>query len=350
MQIDTSKPVMVTGATGYVAGWVIKRLLEEGLTVHAAVRNPDNTEKRAHLDKIASETSGVIRYFKADLLDDGSYRDAMAGCGTVFHTASPFIVTVDDPQRDLVDPALNGTRNVLQSVNATETVTRVVLTSSCAAIYGDAADLLDLPDQTMTEEIWNTSSRIDMRPYSYSKTVAEQAAWDIAKAQERWRLVVVNPSFVMGPSLNKSPTSESFSVMRQIGDGTMKMGAPDLHFALVDVRDLAEAHLRAAFKPDAEGRHIISGHNTGVWEWTQLLRPEFGAKYPLPKKLLPKWLVWLIGPILSRDITRDFISRNFGIPLKADNSKSREKLGMTYRPLEKTVTEMFQQLVDTNQI
>lgn len=94
MNIDTDLPVMVTGATGYVAGWLVQRLLEAGLTVHAAVRDPDSPDKLAHLQRIAAGKPGTMRYFRADLLEPGSYADAMAGCGTVFHTASPFTVTV----------------------------------------------------------------------------------------------------------------------------------------------------------------------------------------------------------------------------------------------------------------
>ena len=182
--IDRAKPVMVTGATGYVAGRLVERLLNEGLTVHAPVRDPDNADKRKYLDELAEKSPGQIRYFKADLLDEGSYDEAMAGCELVYHTASPFFSQVKDAQKDLVDPALKGTRNVLDSVERTPDVKRVVLTSSCAAIYGDNQDLQKLPDQTLTEAIWNESSSLEHQPYSYSKTVAEKAAWEAVKAQK----------------------------------------------------------------------------------------------------------------------------------------------------------------------
>jgi nucleoside-diphosphate-sugar epimerase len=111
-RIDKTKPVLVTGATGYVASWLVKRLLEEGLTVHAAVRNPQK-EKVAHLDDLAEKSPGSIRYFKSDLLEEGSYAEAMKGCELVFHTASPFITAVANPQKDLIEPAVKGTENVL---------------------------------------------------------------------------------------------------------------------------------------------------------------------------------------------------------------------------------------------
>ena len=157
-QIDKNKPVMVTGATGYVAGWVVKKLLDEGLTVHASVRDPENPKKLKYLDELTKKAPGEIKYFTADLLDEGSYKKAMAECEVVFHTASPFKIDVTDPQKELVDPAQLGTRNVLEEANRTPSVKRVVLTSSCAAIYGDNADLQKTPTGIFTENIWNTSS------------------------------------------------------------------------------------------------------------------------------------------------------------------------------------------------
>ena len=278
LNIDKTKPVLVTGATGYVAGWIVKRLLEEGVTVHATVRNPADAAKLAHLNRLAAELPGTIHYFKADLLDQGAYAQAMRGCAIVFHTASPFKLDIADPQKDLVDPAVLGTRNVLQTANRTDSVRRVVLTSSCAAIYGDCADVEDTAGKVLTEDVWNTSSSLSHVPYSYSKTVAERAAWDIVKQQDRWDLVVVNPSLVLGPGLNPEATSESFNLLRQLGDGRMKSGMPDIGCGAVDVRDVAEAHLRAAYLPGARGRHIISGHDTSLPGLAEVLRLKYAAR------------------------------------------------------------------------
>jgi len=344
MQIDTSSPVLVTGATGYVAGWIVKQLLEAGLTVHAPVRDPGAASKIQHLLDIAQESQGSIKFFKADLLKDGSYAEAMKGCSVVFHTASPFTVRVKDPQKELIDPAVNGTRNVLEQASQTESVKRVVLTSSCAAIYTDAADCAAAPNGILTEEVWNTTASLDYQPYSYSKTLAERAAWDIAKQQSNWDLVVLNPSLVIGPALNSKPTSESFSIVKQLGDGTLKAGAPRAGFGVVDVRDLAQAHVAAAFTPEAEGRHIISGHNTDLLELGLALRDRFASDYPLPRRALPKWLVWLVAPMSG--LPRKFVSLNVNVAWKADNSKGKRVFGLRYRPLKDSMEDMFQQLVD----
>ncbi|WCL81436.1 NAD-dependent epimerase/dehydratase family protein [Saprospira sp. CCB-QB6] len=346
MQIDKTKPVMVTGATGYVAGWLVKKLLEEGLTVHAAVRQPDNKKKTAHLDKLAANSPGEIKYFKADLLTKGAYFEAMQGCSVVFHTASPFISNVKDPQKDLIEPAVKGTENILIAVNQTPSVQRVVLTSSCAAIYTDASECKGYPNGELTEKIWNTTASLKYQPYSYSKTLAEKKAWEMQKAQNRWELVTINPALVMGPPLNpKATTSESFTIMKQLGDGTFKMGAPKLGMGIVDVRDVAEAHFRAAFYPNAKGRYITVGHNSDIYTASQTLLPKY-ENYPLPKKVAPKWLIWLVGPMVNSAMTRKFVQNNVGHVFKANTNKIRKELNMEFLPLQKTMQDSLQALID----
>lgn len=351
VQIDPSKPVMVSGATGYVAGWLVKQLLENGVTVHAAVRNPSKTEKHAHLDEIAAKSSGSIKYFASDLLKEGSYAEAMEGCELVFHTASPFTNDVKDPQKELIDPAVKGTANVLEQANKTASVKRIVLTSSCAAIYTDSSELDGAPNGVFTEEIWNTTSSLDYQPYYYSKTLAEQKAWEICKAQNRWDLVTINPSLVLGPALNPgSITSESYNLLTQLGDGTMKMGVPKIGIGLVDVRDVANAHYKAGFTPEAKGRYITSAHNTDFLQLAEALQADFGADYAIPKKALPKWLLMLIGPMADKRFTRRFIKNNVNKPWKADNSKIKKELGVDFLPMDETMKESFQVLIDNKMV
>ncbi len=346
-KIDPNKPILVTGANGYLASWLLKRLLEKGHTVHAAVRNPNNKEKLKHLDALATNTKGSIKYFAADLLKDGSYTEAMEGCELVYHTASPFTSNFKDPQKDLVDPAVKGTANVLNSAKEVASVKRVVLTSSCAAIYSDAIDCKNAPHGEITEEMWNTESSLDYQPYSYSKTQAEKKAWEIAKTQNQWDLVTINPSLVMGPPLNPgATTSESFNILKSMGDGTFKSGAPKLGIGMVDVRDVAEAHFQAGFRAAAKGRYITSAHNTNFLEMSLALKDKFGDKYPTAKSALPKWLIVLLGPFIDKSLDRKFLRRNVNIEWKANNSKIKKDLKLTFRPLKSTMEESFQVLID----
>ena len=162
----------------------------------------------------------------------------------VFHTASPFVFSRASriPQKDLVDPAVRARATRSSSANRMDSVKRVVLTSSVVSIYGDAVDLKDAQGDVFTEDDWNTTSSLTHQPYSYSKVEAENVAWEIAGAQDRWDLVVINPGFVLGPSLTTASNSASFKTMRQFVDGTMRMGAPPLEFGVVDVRDVAKTY------------------------------------------------------------------------------------------------------------
>ena len=345
MNIDRSAPVLVAGANGYIASWLVKYLIDDGIDVHATVRDPSNDMKVGHLKQLAKDAPGTLTLFKADLLDDGSFDEAMAGCQLVFHTASPFVLfKIKDAQRDLIDPAVKGTRNVLDSANRVDTVRRVVLTSSVVSVHGDTRDLEQAPNHEFTEDDWNTTSSLTHQPYSYSKVVAEKAAWEIAQAQDRWDLVVINPGFVLGPSLTTASDSATHATIKQFVDGTMRMGAPAMEVGAVDVRDIALAHIKAGYTPDAAGRHICVSRSMSFLEIGQVLRKNFAGRYPFPRRELPKFLVWLAAP--TSGVTRRFVSTNVGYPLRFDNSKARTELGMEFRPPETTIVEHFQQLID----
>lgn len=345
-QTTPVKPtVLVTGATGYIASWVIKNLLEQGHPVHATVRDLNKKASFAHLEKMAQELNAHLKLFKANLLEDGSFDDAMQGCEVVIHMASPFLVTnFKDPIQDLVDPAVKGTVNVLQSVNRIESVKRVVVTSSIASTYGDAIDILKTQNNCFDESHWNTTSSPEHQPYYYSKVAAERKAWQMQKAQSRWDLVCINPALVIGPSLTAATKSGSIEVLQQFGSGVTKFGVPKLWSALVDVRDVAEAHLKAAFNPKAQGRYIISSKSLSLLEMGHVLAQYFGSKYPFPKMEVPKLLIKAVGPLLGH--SRQFIELNVGYPIHFNAQKSIDELGIEYRDVENSLIEHFQQLID----
>ena len=163
--IDPVAPVLVTGGGGYVASWIVRDLLEDGFTVRATVRNPAKPKGLEHLHALSEAHPDRLTLCAADLLDEGSFAEAMQGCELVVHTASPFLLgKIKDPEATVVRPALLGTRNVLAGVNATESVKRVVLTSSVAAVYGDSADMKG--KERFTEDDWNTTSSVDHQLYT----------------------------------------------------------------------------------------------------------------------------------------------------------------------------------------
>lgn len=323
----------------------MKQLLDTGHTVHATVRDPAKKSSVAHLQACAEKSPGTLKLFKADLLAPNSFDEATAGCDVVMHTASPFVLDgFTDAEKELVRPAVEGTRNVLNSVARNATVRRVVLTSSVAAVLGDNIDFVRSGKPALDESDWNTTSNLEHNPYQYSKLAAEKEAWKIHAAQSRWDLVSINPAMVYGPSLTPHSQSGSIDSLLQLVHPLRAAGLPSLTMGLVDVRDVAHAHLLAAFKPEASGRYILANRDIEMLEIARILRGEFGNRYTLPRTEIPKAVTWIFGPMFG-PVTRKFISRNVGLPLKLNNARS-VALGVNYRPLEQTIIEHFRQLIE----
>ena len=348
---DKSKPVLVTGANGYIGSWITKELLDNNYTVHATVRDISNKNKINHLLEISSKSNGKLKLFECDLLIENSFFPAMQNCSIVFHTASPFKLNFKNPKEELINPALNGTKNVINCANKIDSVKRIVITSSCAAIYTDAKELLNYENGEINEKIWNKTASYKYNPYSYSKTLAEKKAWEMYENQTQWDLVVLNPSFVLGPSLNsKFNTSESYNIIKQIGEGFFKFGIPKLPIGVIDVRDLAKAHYKLAFNTDCFGRYIVNSSNTNFYELSQLLYEKYGNEYPIPKKYSPKWITWLFGYFFNKNLTRKYVSNNINYEFKANNSRIKRELDNKFTPLIKTVEDTFESIINSGEI
>jgi nucleoside-diphosphate-sugar epimerase len=344
VQFKTSAPIMVTGANGYIASWLVKMLLEAGNTVHATVRNPEDKQKVGHLEEIAANSAGTLTFFKADLLDAAAFDAPMQGCEIVIHTASPFVArNIKAAENQLLKPAKQGTLHVLEAANRVESVKRVVLTSSVVGVYGDAIDMTTAGKSAFTEADWNFSSSATHQPYNYSKRIAEELAWEVHDKQDRWKLLTINPGVVFGPALGTTQ-SESVHMMRDFGNGMLLLGAPDMELGMVDVRDVAKAHILAAFTPEASGRHLTVSDSITYMDISRIFQKHFGKRYPFPRFAAPKFVLWLIAPLMG--ITRKFVTTNVGYPLKFDTSYIKSDLGMEFIDPAKTVTDHFQQLLD----
>ena len=336
---------LVTGASGYIASWIVKFLLEKGEKVYGTVRSLNNVEKISHLLVLQKKYPDQLMLFEADLLNKESFKAAMKGCSVVLHTASPFIIgKTGNVHRDLIRPALEGTRNVLTLANDFKEVRRVVLTSSVAAVYSDAADLEKTSNGVFTEADWNTLSNEKHNPYQFSKTIAECEAWRIAGEQTRWKLTVINPGLVLGPSLSKRTDSTSIGIMRSLTNGKFRSGVPDLYFGIVDVRDVAKAHILAASSEHSDGRHICVSETLSLISIAKILRDHF-PDLPVPKSVLPKIFLYLAAPLIG--FTWKFIRLNAGFPFRFDNQKSIQ-LGLEYSPVGKTIIDHARQLLEND--
>lgn len=238
--------ICVTGGRGYIGAHIVRRLLAAGHTVHATARSASGAGLLADIKSITADlpagAAERLRFFEADLLSPGSFDAAMSGCSVVLHTASPYLSNVKpgpQAQRLLVEPAIQGTENVLASVSRTPSVTKVVLTSSTVAVFSD-------PWQLGKDHVFNGSefnvAHCDIHPYFYAKTMAERRAYELCAAQRRWSLCSINPGAVWGPPLTPRHDSESVQHVVQLLSGRLWPAAPPLGMAVVDVRTVAEAH------------------------------------------------------------------------------------------------------------
>ena len=335
--------VLVTGGSGFVGCHLVGRLLERGYHVRTTVRSIGNTAKVAPLKELQDRFPGRLELFEADLLVDGAFDEAMKGCEVVFHVASPFFMPekIKDGQRDMVEPALTGTRNVIAGIERTAGVRRLVFTSTVGAIFGDYADVRDMEGQVLTEAYFNTTSTVENNPYHFAKTVAEQAARDAEKGQSRWRMVAVNPGLVLGPSLTPASESGSLFLLEELFKGYFCYGAPDFSFTTADVRDVADAHIAAAEKPDAHGRYIVAAERmTSFHEMARIIRGRYPRDLRLPRTRLPHWPVRILGPAFG--LTQDYIRGHLGIRFRVDNSRSVRELGISYRPVEETLLDHYE--------
>ncbi len=339
-----NQTILVTGAAGYLASWVVQGLLQSGHTVHGTVRSLADGPKLRHLHALAGQHPGRLRLFEADLLQAHGFDEAIRGCSLVIHLASPyFLDKPQDVQRQLVDPAVQGTLNVLASVEREPGVRRVVLTSSVVALYNDAFDLAQVEGHMVRESDLNPNTDAQHNSYAYSKTVAEQAAWAQQRQQQRWELITIHPGAIFGPSLSARTDATSVDMAVQFLNGSFRTGVPRLTLGVVDVRDVALAHQRAALTPSAHGRYIVVAQSLRLLEMARLMQAEAaGLKNKLPRSEAPKWLMWLVAPWVG--LERTYVARNVGFDIRFDNTRSMHELGLAYRSPEQTLNDHVAQI------
>ncbi|XP_051119448.1 cinnamoyl-CoA reductase 1 [Andrographis paniculata] len=272
MPAVTGKVVCVTGAGGFIASWLVKLLLERGYTVRGTVRNPEDP-KNSHLRGLEGADERLI-LCKAELSDYESLRAAISGCDGVFHTASP---VTDDPEQ-MVEPAVNGAKNVITAA-AEAKVRRVVLTSSIGAVYMDPNRD---PDKVVDETCWSDLEfcKNTKNWYCYGKAVAEQAAWDCAK-ELGVDMVAINPVLVLGPLLQRTVNASVLHILKYL-TGSAKTYANSVQ-AYVHVKDVALAHIILYETPAASGRYLCAESVLHRGEVVEILAKLF-PEYPIPTK------------------------------------------------------------------
>ena len=339
---QASPKVLITGASGYLGGWCVVQALERGYEVRASVRNPSREQELRSMIESQRGSSDGISIVEADLNSDAGWEQAAGGCDYVLHVASPFPPAQPKDPDELIVPAREGTLRVLRAGLAAG-AKRVVVTSSVAAVRNFAGPLTDRP---LTEEDWTDPDLPGLSPYPRSKTIAERAAWDLAREQgASERLAVVNPSAILGPVMS-AHRSSSLQLIERLLAGMP--GMPRLSFSVVDVRDVAELHLLAMTSPEAAGQRFLAvGPSLWISDMAKILREQLGeGAEKVPKRNFPDAFVRLASRFDPG--LRSFTS-DLGKQIVLSNEKARQLLGWKPRPVEDTLVECANSLIAQRQ-
>jgi dihydroflavonol-4-reductase len=331
-----SNKVLVSGGSGYIAGFLIRQLVAEGWTVHTTVRS---LAKEDAVRQLLAVDNSKLKFFAADLNADAGWAEAMAGCSHVAHLASPLPSGVPKHADELIVPARDGALRALRAARVAG-VRRFVMTSSVAAIaYGRGRGV-----HHFTEADWTLLDKPGITAYVQSKTIAERAARDwVAKEGGGIEFCSINPSVVLGPVWSRD-YSASVVIVKKMLDGSMR-ACPDIGFGVVDVRDVADLHVRALKAPNMAGeRFIASGRFMKLREIAEVLRAELGARArKVPTRNVPDWLVRVAARF--NPLARAVVSE-LGSVRNQDASHAKAVLGWATRPVEQSIADTARCLIE----
>ena len=331
--------VLVTGGSGFVATHCIDQLLRAGYNVRTTLRSlTREPEVRATLRTAGIPRSEAIHFVATDLGADAGWTEAVAGCRYVLHVASPFPPHTPKHEDDLIVPAREGALRVLRAARNAG-VERVVMTSSFAAIgYGHKPRTAPF-----TESDWTDTTASGVAAYPKSKTIAERAAWDfIAREGGELELTVVNPVGIFGPVLS-ADYAPSILIVKRLLDGAVP-ACPRIFFGTVDVRDVADLHLRAMTHPGARGERFLgsAGDSISLIEVAQILKKHMGtAARRVPTRTMPDWIVHFLANFVS---DMKMIAPEVGKQKNISNEKARRVLGWAPRSNEESIVATAESL------
>eukprot|EP00824_Muranothrix_gubernata_P015621 TRINITY_DN32610_c0_g1_i1.p1 TRINITY_DN32610_c0_g1~~TRINITY_DN32610_c0_g1_i1.p1 ORF type:complete len:391 (-),score=59.77 TRINITY_DN32610_c0_g1_i1:8-1114(-) len=333
----------MTGATGFVGYHIAKELVERGYHVRAVVRGSQDTKKTEHLLQLNHGLSSpLLEIVEGDMLDLTSLKDAFQGCRGVVHSAAIVTFTARNPQTDMIDPTVNGTRNALEASRSSGTVRVFVLTSSVAAVVRPGCHP---PDFVFTEEDWATTASVSTDPYAVAKRESEKDAHHFVETlseSERFRFVAINPSFVVGPIAARQHVRTSLYLLRDLLNGTYG-GIPNFAFGFVDARDVAIAHVNALERETATGRYILSKCSHWLTDICAILRKEHPT-LPIPTWRIWNWISFIVG-LATRQVSWAFLDLHLGVISLMDGSRAERELGVVYRPLDQSLKETTESLI-----
>lgn len=337
LAVNNSETVLVTGGSGYLGSWIIVALLREGFTVRTTVRSlTKESGVRAGIAELV-DPQDKLAFFEADLLQDDGWQTAIDGCQYVIHVASP--MGDKDPQgTDIITPSRSGTLRVLNAASRAG-VRRVVLTSSAMAAMPPAGS-----EAAISEAQWTDLPDEPQNQYPRAKTLAERDAWTyVAGERGGLELTTILPGFIQGPAIGNT-FSASVGMVARMLKGEMP-AVPRIGFSIVDVRDLADLHVRAMLSPDAAGeRMLASGDFLWLRDFAAVLRERLGeGAAKAPKNEIPDSIVIEMA---KSNPQMAAIAPNLGVERNVDATKAERLLGWKTRPAAQSITDAARSLIE----
>ncbi len=326
--------VLVTGASGYIGSHIVANLLSKGRVVRGTVRDSSDPERIGHLREMEVAEGGELEIVEMDLLNGESVHSAVSGCRSVIHTAAVVVLKSKRPQEKIVDPSVIGTKNVLDAIDASGTVEHLVHTSSTAAIRPQKWS----DGQTLTTESWADDATLENNPYGLAKFSSERIVreWHAKKDESGPRMVTINPCVVLGPPLSKRHLDGSPSFVMTLLKREIPAVVP-MHISIVDVRDVAEAHVRALTKGDNAGRYLVVSGQMWFKDIAKSLK-KANPDLRIPTRQLPYSLSLLVS-LFHPKISVAWARTHLGKRLFWDASPAERDLGMEWRDPEVSLLE-----------
>ncbi len=340
MVSESSGIVLVTGASGYIGSHIVANLLSKGVNVRATVRDSSDPERVDHLKSLPVSEGGRLEIVEMDLLDRESVQGAVSGCESVIHTAAVVVLKSKRAQEKIVDPSVVGTRNVLDAIDSSGTVSCLVHTSSTAAIRpGSWKD-----GQTLTTDTWAEDATIEENPYGLAKYSAERLVRDWHSSKEdSIRMVTINPCVVLGPPLSKRHLNGSPSFLMMLLRREIPFVIP-MHISIVDVRDVAEAHVRAMTRGDNAGRYLVVSGQMWWKDISKAIRSE-NPSLRVPTRQIPYFLS-LIVSIFHPRVSLSWARMHLGKRLFWDASPAQRDLGMKWKKPKDSVLDTIPPILE----
>jgi len=334
--------VTVTGASGYIGSHVVANLLARGRNVRATVRDAEDPIRVDHLNQLEITEGGSLEIVEMDLFDEASVHAAIAGCTDLIHTAAAVRISAKNPQKQIVDPSVVGTRNVVAAIDAARTVERFVHTSSTAAIR----PMTWKDGETLTTKTWADDATLEGNPYGLAKVLAERIVrdWHSGGGEEKPRMVTIHPSVVFGPPMSKIHLRGSLSFLNALVQRKVPVLIP-IQINIVDVRDVAEAHVRALTEGQNAGRYLTVSGDMQFSEISRTLRDEY-PELKTPRFTVPYLIALIFGPLFDRRITLSWARQHLRRKLYWDATPAERELGMSWKPARESVLESVPGLIE----